>query len=195
MSKELILVLGGARSGKSHFAQVLAREKGRRVLFVATAEAGDEEMAARIRAHQAARPREWRTLEEPWHLAESLEPETEPEVMLVDCLSLWVSNLLLQGYESTPLEALERRILDEASRLLECYQKGKADFILVSNEVGMGLVPEHPLGRHYRDLLGRVNQLVASRADKVYLVVAGLALELKSLGARPITEGGRRKRR
>ncbi len=181
--KELVLVTGGARSGKSALAERLARAAGR-VLFVATAEAGDEEMEARIEAHKAARPETWDTAEEPLHLVNVLaEKAASYDLVLIDCLTLWVSNLLL----SKPDEPdQERRILGTAEKLLATYEAGRATWVVVSNEVGLGVVPPTELGRQYRDLLGRVNQLLARKADRVYLAVAGLSLELKSLGAKEI---------
>ncbi len=155
-------------------------------------------MEERIRRHRASRPVGWRSLEEPIHLplaiAEALTPNPSPTsgrgaggegcnaVVLVDCLNLWVSNLLLQGQGKEPA-SIEAEVLDSAKSLLDCYERGRATFILVSNEVGLGLVPAHPLGRQFRDMLGKVNQMVAARADKVYLLVAGLPLELKSLSS------------
>ena len=203
MEKRLILVTGGARAGKSGFALKLAQglslpaEPGSTpVLFVATAEAGDAEMEERIRKHRSSRPDEWSTLEEPIRLPEAVsealsEPGTrDAGVVVVDCLNLWVSNMLLAGQDSERA-AIEEGVLDSARRLLECYQQGTASFVLVSNEVGLGLVPSHPLGRHFRDLLGKVNQLVAAEADEVYLLVAGLPLELKALsGRQPHPEAG-----
>lgn len=185
MKQELILILGGARSGKSAFAERLAR-RGRRVLFVATAEARDSDMECRIAAHRERRPADWDTLEEPLHLAEALRPVLDRyDTLLLDCLTLWVSNLLLDE----PVRAgAGSRIPDCALRLMDLIQESHATWILVSNEVGQGIVPSSALGRDYRDSLGQVNQLAASRADRVYLMTAGLALELKSLGARPLAE-------
>ena len=182
MGKELILILGGARSGKSAFAAQLAGQ-GRRVLFVATAEALDEDMERRIDAHRAGRPPEWVTLEEPRDLTSILlQPLENHDTCLLDCLTVWVSNLLLAKEANPDAEA---EILMEVDHLLEVYNRSPASWIVVSNEVGLGVVPSSELGSRYRDVLGRVNQAVASRADKVYLMVAGLALELKSLGALP----------
>ena len=183
MTNELILILGGARSGKSAFAERLAR-RGRRVLFVATAEARDEDMKRRIAAHRERRPAGWDTLEEPLDLVAALRPLLDCyDTFLLDCLTLWVSNLLLDG----PVRAEDGcRIQDSARELMDLVAKSPATWILVSNEVGQGIVPSSALGRAYRDALGRVNQLAASRADRVYLTTAGLSLELKSLGARPL---------
>ena len=179
MSRELIFILGGARSGKSALAEQLAGQR-ERVLFVATAEALDADMERRVAAHRSQRPSEWRTLEEPLALASAIPTALEGyEVCLLDCLTLWVSNLLLK-MEDNP--NVEREILMEVERLLEVYERSSATWIVVSNEVGLGVVPPTSLGRLYRDILGRANQAVAARADKVYLTVAGLAMDVKSLG-------------
>jgi len=185
LKKELILILGGARSGKSAFAERLAR-RGRRVLFVATAEARDEDMKRRIATHRQRRPAGWDTLEEPLDLVAALRPVLDRyDTFLLDCLTLWVSNLLLDD----PAHAEDSsRIPDSARELMDLIEETHATWILVTNEVGQGIVPSSALGRVYRDALGRVNQVVASRADRVYLMTAGLALELKSLGARPFSQ-------
>lgn len=181
-TKELILVLGGARAGKSAFAEQLALERAGDVLYVATAVAGDEEMARRIAAHRATRPVAWRTIEAPHDVAARVAAEALPSTtVLVDCLTLLVSNLLL-AHEAEGESAVSDRINGEVDALLRQYEAGEATWIAVSNEVGLGLVPPTPLGRRYRDLLGRVNQRLAARADRVYLLVAGLPVELKSLG-------------
>ena len=183
MSKQLIFVLGGARSGKSAFAERLAAQGGR-VMYVATAEALDDDMRRRIAAHRSQRPAEWDTLEEPRHLASVLPAALDGyDTCLLDCVTLWVSNLLLSK-EGNP--AAELQILEAARALVEVYERSHATWIVVSNEVGLGVVPPSALGARYRDALGRVNQLLAARADRVYLMVAGLSLELKSLGAVPL---------
>lgn len=177
MNKTLTLVLGGARAGKSDYAQGLAAEAGR-VLFVATAEAGDEEMMARIKAHRITRPREWDTLEEPVDLAGALAPVADRyDTILLDCLTLWVSNLLLAGQD---VGRTREAVLSEARKLLDTYRSGNASWIVVSNEVGMGVVPSTELGRIYADELGRVNQLIASEADSVYFMVAGIPVPIKT---------------
>ena len=185
MTNELILILGGARSGKSALAEKLAH-RGRRVLFVATAEARDEDMKRRIAAHRERRPSGWDTLEEPLDLVAALRPLLNRyDTFLLDCITLWVSNLLLDE----PARAEDgSRIPGAARELMDLIAKSPATWILVSNEVGQGIVPSSDLGRAYRDALGRVNQVAASRANKVYLMTAGLALELKSLGARPYAQ-------
>lgn len=185
MKRQLILILGGARSGKSAFAEKLAR-RGRRVLFLATAEARDQDMKRRIAAHRQRRPAGWDTLEEPLDLVAALRPVLDRyDTILLDCLTLWVSNLLLERQDHAVTES---RIQDSARELMNLIEESHASWILVSNEVGQGIVPSSALGRVYRDALGRVNQVAASRADRVYLMTAGLALELKSLGARPYAQ-------
>jgi len=188
MSKELILVLGGARSGKSAFALKLTQEAGGRLLYVATAQPGDDEMRCRIARHRRARPRSWRLLEEPLAVGAAVAPLLDDaDIVLIDCLTIWVSNLVLSalpgGIVGGPVEAAAaERVVDEAiGALLQSYRDGTASFIVVSNEVGLGLVPEHPLGRLYRDVLGRANQRVAAQADKVYLLVAGMAVDVCAL--------------
>ena len=174
MKKELSLILGGVRSGKSAFAERLARQ-GRRLLFVATAEARDEDMKRRIATHRDRRPSAWDTLEEPVDLVAALRPVLDRyDTFLLDCLTLWVSNLLLskQGNANAGSE-----ILDSAWQLMDLIGETEATWILVSNEVGLGIVPSSVLGRVYRDTLGQVNQAVASRANRVYLMTAGLALD------------------
>ena len=196
MSKQLIFVLGGARSGKSAFAELLARQLGGRTLYVATAQAFDADMERRIARHRQQRPPEWSTLEEPIKLPDVLPSALAGyDTCLLDCLTLWVSNLLLAA-EDAPAHrdsrcddvwenGAEDEILSAADRLLEVYESSSATWIVVSNEAGLGVVPSTRLGSVYRDALGRVNQAIAARADKVYFMTAGLALEMKSLGALP----------
>jgi adenosyl cobinamide kinase/adenosyl cobinamide phosphate guanylyltransferase len=163
----LTLILGGARSGKSTYALSLAKGQ---VLFVATAEPLDDEMAARIASHKAERPTEWDTLEEPRQIARSIRSKGDQyDTIIIDCLTLWVSNLLEGG--GTPAEWV--------APLLAAYEAGTADWVLISNEVGLGLVPDNPLGRRYRDALGVVNRLVAEAADRVILMVAGIPVSVK----------------
>ena len=191
MNRKFTLITGGARSGKSSLAERLAM-RGERVLFVATAEALDDDMRSRIAAHQASRPPEWHTLEEPRSLPDAIRARIADtpclyDTIVVDCLTMWVSNLLLQYEYDADCEA---RITGAARELLDVYAASDAEWIIVTNEVGLGVVPPSSLGRAYRDALGRVNSLVASRADKVYLMAAGLALDLRALGARHINDIG-----
>jgi adenosylcobinamide kinase/adenosylcobinamide-phosphate guanylyltransferase len=164
-------VLGGARSGKSAYAERLALELGEPVLYVATATPSDEEMAERIRSHQARRPAGWRTLEAPLHVSARVITELgDARTVLVEDLTLLLSNLMLEDAARA-----EEQALAEVDALLQLH----ANVILVSNEVGMGLVPSYPLGRQFRDAQGRLNQFAAARVNDVYLMVAGLPLRLK----------------
>jgi adenosylcobinamide kinase/adenosylcobinamide-phosphate guanylyltransferase len=167
------LVLGGARSGKSRYAQQLA-EQSRHVVFVATAKACDEEMRAKIERHREDRPKEWPTVEEPLDLPKVLaEHELESEVIVVDCLTIFAANLLeAEGEDS---DAIEHRV----EALCDALRTAQCTVVLVSNEVGSGVVPAYPVGCRYRDLLGEINQKVARVANDVVLMVAGLPLALK----------------
>jgi adenosyl cobinamide kinase/adenosyl cobinamide phosphate guanylyltransferase len=166
----LVLLLGGARSGKSSLAVELARRDGGDVVFVATGEASDDEMAARIDRHRDERPAAWRTVEEPCDLEAALTAVGPSAAVIVDCLSLWVSNLL----ETVDEEELVAR----AERDSSAWGARSGLTVVVTNEVGLGLVPMHPVGRAYRDALGRVNAVWAAAADEAYLVVAGRRLAL-----------------
>jgi len=173
----LVLVTGGARSGKSRYAEALVTHYagGSPVLYLATLEAGDEEMVARIARHRERRPARWRTVETPLGVADALK-EADERVVLLDCLSGFVSNLLL-GHEAAP-EALTT-ILGEVDALLEAVQTSRKVVVVVTNEVGSGVVPAYPLGRLYRDALGLANARVAAAADAVALTVVGLPQVLK----------------
>jgi adenosylcobinamide kinase/adenosylcobinamide-phosphate guanylyltransferase len=167
----LVLVGGGARSGKSRCALARAAALGRRRLFVATAEPLDDEMRARIARHRAERSGAFDTLEEPLALAEAIAAVRDHDVVLVDCLTLWISNLLVRGL---PPEAVERRV----SELLDVLRARRAHVVLVTNEVGMGLVPETPLGRAFRDATGLAHQRLAAVADELYVAVMGVVLRV-----------------
>lgn len=192
---QLILVLGGARSGKSAYAEELAGRLagGRPVVYLATATASDDEMRERIARHRAARPQAWATIEAPTDPAGALRGAAEAwsgaGTVLLDCITLLVSNVLLQGecgeFDEATFEAesAERRVMATIEALLAIHREGTASLVLVSNEVGMGLVPPYPLGRVYRDVLGRVNAWLAREADTVLLMVAGLPIELKALAS------------
>lgn len=171
MGLRKIFVLGGARSGKSSFAERLAVECGEPVLYVATATATDAEMAERIARHRAQRPSTWRTLEAPTGIARRLASDAGAVgTLVVEDLTLLLSNLMA----SKP-EGAENHAIGEVEAVLAL----DAHVIMVSNEVGMGIVPEYALGRHFRDALGRVNQATAAACGEVYLLVAGLPLRLK----------------
>ncbi|MFZ6031420.1 MAG: cobamide remodeling phosphodiesterase CbiR [Chloroflexota bacterium] len=179
-TSRLTLLLGGARSGKSTHAQDLAHSLGNDVLYVATATAGDEEMAQRIANHRAERPAHWRTLEAPANTGAAIQAvDPPPEVILLDCLTLLVSNVLLALPEDAGETEAAQAVDQALDALLAAFRASKARWIVVSNEVGMGLVPPYPLGRLYRDVLGRANQRLARSAGEVLLLVAGLPVNLK----------------
>ena len=180
---KLILVLGGARSGKSSYAESLARQLGgEQVLFIATAQAYDDEMRERIKNHQASRAPGWHTLEEPLTVGAALQTHWAGEpVLLLDCATLWVSNLLLSLGETPDSQAAGVKVRGEVELLLAWVESREVTLIVVSNEVGMGLVPPYPLGRLYRDELGRANQMLAARAERVMLMVAGIPVDIKAL--------------
>ena len=208
LAKSFILILGGARSGKSRFAQQMAKGLGEKVLFVATGQPLDEEMASRIEEHKRIRPKNWRTLEIDVKVGQRLKERIEDaDVVLLDCLTLLVSNILTkEGEESSchcesfvschsegekrlknlardrlgeTISEAEKQVMAEVEELIECINKHKGIFIVVSNEVGLGLVPENKLGRVYRDLLGKANQLLAQHADEVYFMVSGIPVKIK----------------
>lgn len=197
----LILLLGGARSGKSAYGEALAKQLAGEapVLYIATATASDDEMRQRIAHHQASRPPHWLTVEEPRNPASALHANTTP-IALLDCVTLLVANLLLanvDGHDNPDVKDFESGVAEELvdraiGDLLDAWRAQSSTLILVSNEVGMGIVPPYPLGRVYRDCLGRVNARLAAEADTVLLMVAGLPIELRALADAWQREAARR---
>lgn len=200
---QFTLITGGARSGKSRFAELLAAQAKRPVIYIATAQIWDEEMALRVKKHQLQRPATWRLIEEPRNIGDTLlQLKDEDVIILLDCVTLWLTNLLLGGQRQTtpfcpdgdkfPLNLLndndlfnnelEPQILDIVKNIARLAREIKPQVIFVTNEVGQGIVPEYPLARAYRDLAGRSNQILASNADQVYMVVAGFPMEIKHSG-------------
>ena len=170
--KEIILILGGARSGKSAWAQDYAEKHYSAHRFLATAQVLDDEMAHRVDLHQKARGPHWKLTEEPLEIAGVLKAQKDThEVVLIDCITIWLSNVLLkQGPDQVKIYR---------QKLIEALKSTCSSVIMVSNEVGSGIVPEHPLGRQYRDMAGFLNQKLAETADRVLLIVAGLPVQLK----------------
>lgn len=192
---DFILVTGGARSGKSHFAELLAAYPQLPVIYVATAQVYDEEMAVRVKKHQHQRPSHWGLEEEPLNLPEVLEKYRHTEgVILVDCVTLWLTNMLLTNYPdesilsnkefSQAIEELEHSIMERVQQAGRLAQEITPQVIMVTNEVGNGIVPDNPLSRVYRDMAGRANQTLGRLATKVYNVVAGYPAEIKAEGQR-----------
>lgn len=183
MSNQLTLVLGGVRSGKSAFAEKLVRELDQPTRYVATGQVTDAEMAERIRRHRESRPADWATIEEPLEpaeaLASALAEAVHPNAVLIDSLDTWVSNLLLK-HESQPTSDLESLTMSQVDQLVKAGQHPFTSVVMVSSEVGLSLVSPNQLGRRFQDLLGLVNQRVAAAADQVYLVVAGIPVEIKN---------------
>lgn len=179
----ITLILGGARSGKSTYAEKLAAQHNGSVLYVATAQAWDDDMANRIAVHRAQRPSHWLTLEAPLDVGRAILESPAADVILIDCLTLLASNVI------APLDTSEQAVADQAleaeiDALCEAFTTvattRTTHWIIVSNEVGLGIVPAYPLGRIYRDALGRANQRLAAMADQVFFMVAGLPLTVKS---------------
>lgn len=186
----LTLVIGGARSGKSAYAVEQAARLGKPVLYVATAQAIDPEMRAKIRRHQRSRPRGWRTLDEPLEPARRIDALARSgSTVVLDCLTVWLGNLLEHHIADADrprqreVGQARRRVLEELRLLCRLPKKHRLRLIVITNEVGAGLVPPYPLGRIYRDLLGEANQFVAKRADNVVLLVAGRPVDLTALAA------------
>ncbi|MDD5312484.1 MAG: bifunctional adenosylcobinamide kinase/adenosylcobinamide-phosphate guanylyltransferase [Dehalococcoidia bacterium] len=175
--KKNILILGGARSGKSALAQNTAAQIGGKVLFCATAEALDEEMKSRIDEHKLSRPPGWDTLEAPSGVGRILAGlEKHYDVIVIDCITILIANVMSKQDANKDVDS---EVAIEIDGLLEFMGTDKSSCILVSNEVGLGLVPDNRMGRIYRDILGRVNQRLAQHADEVYFMAAGLPLKIK----------------
>lgn len=171
--KRIVFITGGARSGKSHFAQELAGKFPGPKAYLATAQALDEEMSERIRRHRENRPADWQTLEEPLMVPECVEAHGDYfSVIILDCLTLWISNLMMAG-------RVESGILKETDRLLEICRQAECSLILVANEVGMGIVPDNLQARVFRDLSGLIQQKVARMADEAFFLVSGLPQKIK----------------
>ncbi|AIS51523.1 bifunctional adenosylcobalamin biosynthesis protein CobU [Thermoanaerobacter kivui] len=182
---KLIMVTGGARSGKSEFAEELAlKEGGDNVLYIATSIPFDEEMKERIKRHKERRPPSWETKEAYKNLYEVIS-KSSAKVVLIDCLTVMITNFLMEVdlmWEKANIEEIDKiesQIAAEVEKILKAKKVFKGDIILVTNEVGMGLVPEYKLGRIFRDIAGRMNKKVAEAADEVYLMVSGIPLKIK----------------
>ncbi|MCK4245146.1 MAG: bifunctional adenosylcobinamide kinase/adenosylcobinamide-phosphate guanylyltransferase [Candidatus Omnitrophica bacterium] len=182
---KVIFITGGVRSGKSKFALKLARGFGKKVIFLATGLPKDKEMAERVKIHQENRPRDWKTIAEEKNILKVIRriKESFCHLLIIDCLTLFISNLLLS-------DEAEGKILKEVREIVKLLRKAKYTTIIVSNEVGDGVVPNNELARRFRDLAGSANQIVAERADEVYFVVAGIPIKLKGRGKKWKGSGG-----
>jgi len=179
---KITLITGGARSGKSRLAQELARKSGGAVLFVATAEAGDEEMKQRIEAHRKGRPPGWVTLEVTTHIGSQITRNIgQARTVIIDCITLLINNVFEEHDKKTDASLLEKAVTAEIKELLDGIDHSDANFIIVTNEVGLGIIPADRVSRLYRDLLGKANQMLAEHADEVYLMVAGIPVAVKKL--------------
>ena len=187
MKGTLTLVLGGVRSGKSRFAEELAiKLGGDDVLFVATAENRDGEMDHRIQKHKESRPKNWETIEQPLNVGQAiLEREGSTRIILIDCLTILLSNVLCQDPDLVlspkSIDQIHHRLMNEIDRIIEVVRGKRSHVIVVSGEVGLGIVPEHPLGRSFRDLLGWANQSLAKHANATYMMISGFAVPLHEI--------------
>lgn len=169
---KLIFILGGARAGKSSFALELAQKSGKRVTFIATATPMDSEMRKRIRKHKKARPKSWETMEVTNNLDKKIDQEKNG-VILVDCLTIYVYHLMKNLNQD--------KILNHIKKTISAIKKSRAEVIVVSNEVGAGIVPNNKLSRDYRDVLGKINQMFAQAAGEFYVMFAGFPIDIKKL--------------
>ena len=171
---KIIFILGGARSGKSTYAIELAKKDKGKVAFIATCQALDKEMVRRINFHKKTRPKAWQTFEEPCEVPPLLNKiGAKFQVIIIDCLTLMVSNLVLKGLKESVIEI-------KINRMLDVLNKIKAQSIIVSNEVGLGIVPENKLARDFRDIVGKINQVVAKESDELFFMISGIPLKIKN---------------
>jgi adenosylcobinamide kinase/adenosylcobinamide-phosphate guanylyltransferase len=172
MNKKIIFIIGGARSGKSNFAVSMAQKKPGNVFFIATCEPLDKEMKERVKKHKQDRPAQWKTIEEYYDISSALLKIPSQNTVIIDCLTLWVSNFMIKKLK-------EEDILKEANNLMITAKKINSYVIIVSTEVGGGIVPDNKMAREFRDILGRVNQIVTKNSDEVYLMYTGIPIKIK----------------
>ena len=192
MKNRIIFCTGGARSGKSEFAETLALSKEGQKGYIATGQAYDEEMKYRIHLHQERRKKIWNNYEIPYAMSAEIQKVLdECSVVLIDCLTMWTTNLVLQDGEFTSQEDInnrERVILSEVQAVLDAIRSYRGDdekiIIFVTNEIGLGIVPENRLARIFRDIMGRVNRMVAAEADEAYMTISGITIDIKALEVR-----------
>ncbi|WP_431222753.1 bifunctional adenosylcobinamide kinase/adenosylcobinamide-phosphate guanylyltransferase [Serratia sp. L9] len=181
----MILITGGARSGKSGLAERLAAGVSDQVLYIATSVVTDDEMAGRVKRHRQARPAHWRTWEGSQHLGRVIDQQvTVGDAVILECITTWIANLMFDHTGETPMDKIdfdevETLIQQQTTELLAACARSPAVVYLVTNELGMGIVPENRLARHFRDIAGRVNQRLAAAAESVFLVVSGIEVKIK----------------
>ena len=179
MSGKIILIIGGAKSGKTSLAMKMAKEpvtkgNGGTIVYLATGEARDSEMKRRINIHKKSRPKNWKTIEEPIDIISAVQKEVKKkQTIILDCITLWLNNIIAKKNIS------EDTIIKKLKTFIKVCKEGNSTIIIVSNEVGLGIVPENKLARYFRDIAGNVNQIIAKYADNVYLTVAGIPIKLK----------------
>jgi adenosylcobinamide kinase/adenosylcobinamide-phosphate guanylyltransferase len=174
----LIFITGGARSGKSTLAVELAKKSNSKVAFIATAQAGDDEMERRIFLHKMERPQGWLTIEEPMNVSSAIDSAFGYDILIIDCITLLISNLLCSDENINET----KWILEKIEELVESARRFNGTVIIISNEVGMGIVPENKLARDFRDIAGKANQIIANSADQVYVCFSGIPLLIKGTG-------------
>ena len=181
----ITFITGGARSGKSTYAERIAKESNKQIAYIATSIPFDDGMKSRIKKHRAQRPKEWATIEKyrNFNQVVELQDYQEADILLVDCVTVMINNLMFYSgldfdtCEVEEVDVLEKEIIEEVKKLLDLSHE--KDMIIVTNELGMGLVPAYKMGSYYRDIVGRINQYIASRADDVYFIVSGLQMKIK----------------
>lgn len=192
---EIILVTGGTRSGKSQFAEALVAGLGKPVVYIATALVKDPEMEMRVKIHRARRPASWLNVEEPFNVADAVRREGKPgNVILLDCLTFLLVNLMFRQElpeHEEEFKAEEERMLRQISEIVAAARETGTTLVVVSNESGLGLIPADRLSRKYQEIVGRANQIMAGAADRVYLVIAGIPVEIKEMGNKILNEIGR----
>ena len=170
--KKIVFITGPVRSGKSNFAVKLAKQWGKEVVFLATCRPADNEMHKRVKKHKKNRPKEWKIIEEEIDISSIIKNYRKDSLIIIDCITLWISNLLLSGLK-------EKKIMKKINEFIDMLKKAKSSIIIVSNEVGWGIVPDNELARFFRDIIGIVHQKISKLSDEAYLVISGITLKIK----------------
>lgn len=179
---KIVLVVGGARSGKSSFAESYVASKGKKIAYIATAQVYDKEMEYRVKLHKTRRPSDWKTYEFPYHAEQAIaEAAKEHDMILFDCITLYLSNLLCKENAAIDLDKDSTEVFAAFQQIVRAAKEADCTLVFVSNEVGAGIVPENALAREYRDLAGLVNQMIAREAEEVFLVTCGIPVNIKKI--------------